>query len=90
MTAESATERLQAALEAAAHRGDSWPCRDDDAWTSEDYAERVEAARRCLGCCVMSLCAAAAVEGRETFGVWASVDYGDKAQRRAAMRAGAA
>ena len=83
----TAAERLRETLADAVARGDSWPCQDDDGWTSEDHAERVEAARRCTPCPVTSLCAAAALEDPPTWGVWSGVDYGDKVQRRAAIRA---
>jgi len=86
----TASERLREALADAVARGDSWPCRDDDAWTSEDYAERAEAARRCTGCSVSSLCRAAALEDPPTWGIWFGVDFGDREQRRAALREGAA
>jgi len=86
----TAGERLAEALADAEHRGDKVPCSSDPAWISEALEDRREAARRCTSCPVTSLCAAAAVEMGAVWGVWASVDYGDKAQRRAAMRAGAA
>lgn len=93
MSAQTASERLALALEAAEHRGDRVPCRrGDDAWLSDDLEDRREAARRCLACCVMALCDAAAREERPSWTVRAGVDWGDKAQRpkRATQTAGAA
>ena len=91
MSAQTAAERLREALADAEHRGDSVPCRrGDDAWLSEDLDDRREAARRCLGCCVMALCHAAAVEERPSWTVRAGVDWGDRAQRPKRTREGAA
>jgi len=90
VTVQSAAERLADTLHAAAERGETWPCRDESAWISEDADERAEAARRCTGCSVSSLCRAAALEDPPTWGIWFGVDFGDREQRRAALRAGAA
>jgi hypothetical protein len=43
-------------------------------WTSDDAAERAQAANWCTGCRVLAECGEAADEQRETFGVWAGVD----------------
>lgn len=92
MTAQTASERLREALADAEHRGDSVPCAGRDEWISEDHAERVEAARACTGCAVLSLCDAAAREERPSWTVRAGIDWGDRAQRpkRATQTAGAA
>lgn len=44
-------------------------------WFSNFPAERRLAAELCVGCPVLVLCLAAAVEGRETDGVWGGVDF---------------
>lgn len=85
MTATTAGERLAHALERAAERGDTWPCRDHPGWTSEDIDERRQAADGCASCPVSSLCAAAALEDPPVWGVWHGVDYGDREQRKAAI-----
>ncbi len=86
----TAAERLSEALADAEHRGDRVPCTGDDGWISEDLEDRREAARRCAPCPVSALCHAAALEERPTWTVRAGVDWGDKAERRKATRAGAA
>ena len=51
------------------------PCSDgSDAWLSEDREERAIAARLCVPCPLLVLCASAAEVTRATFGVWAGVD----------------
>ena len=44
-------------------------------WTSEDHDERARAARLCIGCPVLRLCAESAEDEGEIF-VWAGVDHG--------------
>ncbi len=53
------------------------PCTDilTDYWTSDDPQERMEAAELCVPCPVREACLAGAMERREAFGVWASVDF---------------
>jgi len=46
----------------------------DGIWTSEDADERAAAVLLCWPCPVLAECGAAAVEGRERFGVWAGRD----------------
>ena len=82
MTAQTAGERLAIALEAAVFRGDRVPCAGREEWVSEDVDERAEAARACRPCPVTALCAAAADEHREKFGVWAGVDRTPRPRRR--------
>ena len=82
MTAQTAGERLASALEAADDRGDTVPCAGRAEWISEDVDERAEAARACRPCPVTALCAAAADEHREKFGVWAGVDRTPRPRRR--------
>jgi len=81
VTAQTASERLADALDAAAHRGETWPCRDDEGWTSEDADERAEAARRCTPCPVTALCHEAALEMRPTWSVFAGIDWSDRKSR---------
>lgn len=87
MTAQSAAERLRIALMAAEDRGDRVPCQGRDEWISESAEERLEAAQACRPCPVTSLCHEAALEDPPSWTVRAGVDYGDKAQRRAATQA---
>lgn len=75
MTANTAAEHLAMTLDAAARRGEDWPCRGRDEWTDEDRDTRAAAARACLGCPVSALCAAAAAELAPRWGVWAGIDY---------------
>ena len=52
------------------------PCIKSEQWTSEDPHERVQAALACDGCPMLTLCAAAADENGEVWGVWGGVDRG--------------
>lgn len=79
-TSTTASERLTLALDDLVARGQTWPCSGDDAWTSEDHDDRVEAARRCSGCPAITPCAEAADEAGHKWGVWAGVDRGQRPQ----------
>jgi hypothetical protein len=74
----NAQERLMAALERLADRGELTPCqgRRRDRWTSDSAEDRGWAATVCvgLGCVVLLECGAAADERGERFGTWAGVD----------------
>lgn len=80
----TAREELGALLVDLEERGETWPCRGDEAWVSEDHRERDEAARRCAPCVVLEACDLAAVG--EKWGVWAGRDRAP----RPGLRAGAA
>jgi hypothetical protein len=84
MSAQTASERLSLALEAATHRGDRVPCAGREEWVSEDHDDRAEAAIACRPCPVTSLCAAAADENREVWGVWAGVDRSTRSRKASA------
>jgi len=74
----SAAEALSLALLELAARGHATPCqgRRRDRWTSDDAAERAWAASVCvtLDCPVLEVCAAVAVERKESFAVWGGRD----------------
>jgi hypothetical protein len=60
------------------------PCAEDlatDLWFAETPAERAEAATWCDGCAVFTECAAASVEVRPRFGVWAGRDWTPRPRR---------
>ncbi len=84
----TAAEALSLALADLAVRGERTPCqgRRRDRWTSESAEDRSWASSVCLtlGCPVLEQCAAAAVEGKESFGVWAGKDRTVTAQKRRA------
>ena len=86
-TIKSAAELLANRLDAAARRGETWPCKDRDEWTSEDADARAAAALACLPCPVSALCSATADHAREKFGVWGGRDF---TPRRKPWRGGAA
>lgn len=68
--ARTAWETLAAAL-----AGISPACTvDADPWTSEDHADRQEAAEACQPCPARSACAAFGEANREPFGVWGGTD----------------
>lgn len=50
------------------------PSQDAEAWYSTIPKERVRAMQLCGQCPVAVQCLAAALEGRERFGVWGGVD----------------
>ncbi len=65
------------ALRATLEGGNRPPCTRPDNWrwwTSEDGAERAQAAQLCHGCAITAACRAAADAHRERFGVWAGKD----------------
>ncbi len=47
-------------------------------FTSDDHEQRAQAATLCHGCRLFQLCAEAADENREAFGVWAGRDRGKR------------
>lgn len=63
------------------------PCHGSDLWTSEDPEHRRIAAEHCPACPITAECLAAAVDGREVFGVWAGHDLAKPAGRRTAQHA---
>lgn len=51
------------------------PCGPDPApWYGDSAVERAEAAELCTGCSVLDLCAVAADEAGERWGVWGGAD----------------
>jgi hypothetical protein len=72
----TAAEVFRVALLDLAERGQRVPCEggDGEAWVSESLSERRRAARLCGNCSVLDLCAAAADETGERWGVWAGRD----------------
>lgn len=87
MSAKASTSLVPSPTAASAHaalldgmldvrdRGHSLPCRSDpDPFTSEDRAERDQAAAACAGCPLLVLCGLAAVASGERWHVWAGVD----------------
>ena len=74
----TAAEALTLALLELADQGRPTPCqgRRRDRWTSESAEERAWAASVCvtLDCPVLEVCAAAAVERKESFAVWGGRD----------------
>lgn len=84
----TAAEALTIALLELADQGRRTPCQSSrrrDRWTSDDADDRAWAAAVCVGlrCVVLEECAAAAVEGKESFGVWAGKDRTVTQKRRA-------
>lgn len=78
---------LSVALAEAAEDGITVPCAEDlttDLWFAETPAERAGAAADCDGCAVFIECAAAAVEIRPRFGVWAGRDWSPRPRKVAA------
>ena len=72
-----ARNRLDVALVVMAATGERPPCGEfgaHDSWLSEDARVRAAAAEACGPCPLLELCGAAAVEGREKFGVWGGRD----------------
>lgn len=70
-------DRLTRALVDLATQGRRPRCGDPethDLWLSDDPEERKQAAAWCAGCPVLTECADAAADAKETFGVWAGVD----------------
>lgn len=70
-------EQLSRALIDLAARGQRLRCGDPEThhlWTSEEQADRDQAAPLCTGCPVLQLCANAAASQGERFGVWAGRD----------------
>ncbi len=68
---------LTRALVDLATKGQRPRCGDPathDYWTSDQQAEREQAACWCAGCPVLDECHAAAAANGERFGVWAGVD----------------
>jgi WhiB family redox-sensing transcriptional regulator len=71
----TAAEDLSEAVQALVLDHQIVPCGPDPApWYGDTPAERAEAAKRCRWCTVLALCAAAADENREKWGVWGGVD----------------
>lgn len=71
----NATEALTFALLDLADDGRRTPCQSDpdrDAFTSDDYGIRTDAAPRCLHCPVLDVCHAAGET--EAHGVWGGTD----------------
>jgi hypothetical protein len=76
-----ASARLTTRLLDLAAEGYRPPCGQfglAELFTSDEYTDRLAAARLCPGCRLFATCAAAAEEGRERFGVWAGVDRGSR------------
>ena len=74
-TYPTAAEQLTRALVDLATKGQRPRCGDPathDYWTSDEQAEREQAASWCVGCPILRECAAAAES--ESFGVWGAVD----------------
>jgi hypothetical protein len=74
----TATAKLNTALLALAVQGNRPRCSDPvdhQLWTSEDQRDRNLAAAWCSGCEVLKLCADAAAERDERWGVWGGRDY---------------
>lgn len=72
-----ARDRLDDAVRACVDAGDLPPClapNNGSLWLSERRDERDTAAQLCQPCPILEPCAAAAEEGRETFGVWGGRD----------------
>jgi len=71
----TAADELSAAVQALVLDHQIIPCGlDPGPWFGDSPDERAEAAERCSGCAVLDLCAAAADENREKWGVWGGVD----------------
>ena len=73
----TATDELNRALLSLAAAGDRPRCSDPitrELWTAEHAAERALAVKWCRGCEVRQLCAEAAEERDERWGVWGGVD----------------
>ena len=71
----TAAEELSAAVQALVLDHQIVPCGPNpDPWYGDTPAERAEAAELCSGCAVLHLCAAAAAEAGERWGVWGGVD----------------
>ncbi|KRB45004.1 WhiB family transcriptional regulator [Terrabacter sp. Root181] len=80
----TAREAFNVALLDLLDDGGKLACADDpDAWTGDDPAEKARAARICRSCPLLPHCAAVAVEEKHQHGVWAGVDFGDRAARKA-------
>lgn len=75
MSAAAAQLELRLQLVELVDSGRSTPCLVDPApFTSDDRAERREAAAACSPCPVLVECARAALAGDEPAGVWGGVD----------------
>ena len=83
----TATNELNRALLSLAAAG-NWPrCSDPitrELWTAEHAAERALAVKWCKGCKILQLCAEAAAERDERWGVWGGVDRSARPGRQAA------
>ncbi len=77
----TAAEELSAAVQALVLDHRVIPCgRAPALWYGDTPAERAEAAQRCNGCAVLDLCAAAADEAGEKWGVWGGTDRQPRAR----------
>jgi hypothetical protein len=72
----SAAEQMAAALITLTDAGGRPPCGDrSGAWTSEDRAQRQEAALRCQPCPLLTICEQYAREIHASFGVFGGTDF---------------
>lgn len=81
----TARDRLDRALVDLAARGQRPPCGQpwaEGLWVSDDYRDRLEAARLCRPCPVLEACRAAADEAGEKHHVWGGRDRGAKGASR--------
>jgi len=78
----TATEELSAAVQALVLDHKIVPCGlDPGPWYGDTPAERAEAAQRCIGCPVLNVCASAADEAGERWGVWGGRDRQVRSQQ---------
>jgi hypothetical protein len=72
--AVGARRALDLALDALRAAGRTWPCRNDDRFTSELRTERAEAAAACALCPVRRACRAYGQSAQESHHVWGGHD----------------